>query len=658
VWATIPSTLNNQEGSTVSLNMRAYLTEPGSPDATLSVVGNLPAGWSLVGDNLQFTGTGLGSSPVQMRAVRGAVTVDSNFFTVQSIPSAAADTQPPTVVTGLTATVSLSPLSVTLNFDAASDVKTPALTASLMKDYAVKRDGVALAGSPFASAPGLAVQLSGSTIGAPSPAVSGFSQTGPDYTFTIGGDASNIGGTSDSLYHVAAQMTGNFTIICEVDLSSGPSVNAKAGLMVRASLSADAPFVHVVKFPDSGTRGVGLESRPSSGAAVSASAVTNLTGARLLKLARVGDLFTGSYWSGTAWVSLGSVNVGMTDPVYVSLTGNSSVAASTITPVFRQVNVQNLPALQIVDSTISAGNTYNYTVEPRDQALNTATAAGVTAIVPSTTGATKKPILMLMAIGGTQRYDGDFTTGWAPLFDYVVIGGDYDSAGPTMQGGSRNAVVNAIKANTSADIATKVYQYIITDHVEPTPRSAEMASVVNANNWFLYAAGTAGTIVSNKPSASWKMINPTLSVSAEPSTGLKAEARYWKYAGANFLTAGGAQAAPPALHRALAAHPQPAARRAVAHGDAYQRPAHGDGHGARHRSRRDRSVGAHGSAGAGRRALRRARAALACRVAAPLPAHPAEPRLRCALPRSGGACWARRGGEAPARPQRSHVRAG
>lgn len=543
VWGSVPSTLLNQEGTPVSINLRAYLTEPGSPSATLSIVGNLPAGWSLVGDNLTFGGTGQGLATVQVRAVRGTVTVDSNFFTVESIPSAAADNQAPTATSTLTALISTSPPQVTLQWDAASDVKTPAVTASLMKDYIITRNGVAMGASPLVSPPGISVQLTQNTIGAPNPAVSSYSQSGPDYAFTIGGDTANIGGTSDSLHYVAAKITGNFTIIAEVDLTTGPVATAKAGLMVRASLAADAPFVHLVKFPDSGTNGVALQSRSTVGGAVASVPQTNLTGKRYLRLQRSGSSFTGSYWTGSSWVALSTVTIGMTDPVYVGVAGNSGASGSTISPVFRQVNIQNLAVVTLIDTGVSLGGTYNYTVQARDGANNTAAAVGVTAILPAST-AKKKPILMLMAIGGTQRYDGDFTTAWGPLFDYIVIGGDYDSAGPSMQGGSRDAVVNAIKANTNADIGTKIYQYIITDHIEPTPRSVEMANVVTANNWFLYANGTSGTIVSNQSASGWKMVNPTLAVPADAATGLKAEARFWKYVGERFLTAGGAQAAP------------------------------------------------------------------------------------------------------------------
>lgn len=85
LWENIPDFLGKVDGTPFSVSMRQFLTEPGSPPATLSIIGSV-SNWALVGDNLEYDGSGVSSGMLQMRAVRSGFTADSpNLFTVESI---------------------------------------------------------------------------------------------------------------------------------------------------------------------------------------------------------------------------------------------------------------------------------------------------------------------------------------------------------------------------------------------------------------------------------------------------------------------------------------------------------------------------------------------------------------------------------------------
>lgn len=84
-WATIPGFQNKPDGTAFSINVRtSYLTEAGSPSATLSLVGSV-ANWALAGDNLEYDGSGVSSGTLILRAERSGVTSDSLPFPVSSV---------------------------------------------------------------------------------------------------------------------------------------------------------------------------------------------------------------------------------------------------------------------------------------------------------------------------------------------------------------------------------------------------------------------------------------------------------------------------------------------------------------------------------------------------------------------------------------------
>lgn len=502
VWATIPSSLGNQEGTPVSINVRAYLTEPGSPPATLSIVGSVPSGWLLSGDNLQYSGTGQGSAAIRIRATRLGVTVDSGFFTVESIPSAAADNLPPTVPTGLIASLVAGP-AVALSWDAASDVKAPGVTASGLKDYQVSRNGSPI-GSPVAApSVGLSLQLAAGTIGAPNPSVSASSQTGPDYTLTVGGDAAALAGTADSLAYDSVQITGNFTITASVSLGTASSPAAKAGIMCRASLDPGASFVHMAKLQ--GSAGIAFDVRATEGGSVSrAGTASGFTEPVLMRITRTGSIWTGQYWDGSTWKNVGSASVGMTDPCFTGVAANSGASGASISPMWQQVNIQNIAGSAYTDASVSAGNTYNYSVSARD--VNGNVSAGTTPIavnVPSVPSGKNYPLFAIMAQGTLNARTQASADRLA--MHHLAITAFYVGIGKTSFNGSDGAFIDYVHSKSKC--GTKIGRYTIFDTYSGDGAWTEKTALVNANNWGLYKVGSSGAQPPNYYNASWLIVN-------------------------------------------------------------------------------------------------------------------------------------------------------
>lgn len=164
-WAVIPSYLQKQEGTPFSVNVRTtYLTEAGSPNATITLLsGTLPSGWTLSSAGvLAFSGTGVGSATIRVRATRNAATSDSNFFTVESLAViVSADNQSPTIPTGLVL-VSKTATTITVSNDAPSDVPTATIPADGMKEIRYFKGGVFDAVTALTG--GLTVRLSKADI--------------------------------------------------------------------------------------------------------------------------------------------------------------------------------------------------------------------------------------------------------------------------------------------------------------------------------------------------------------------------------------------------------------------------------------------------------------------------------------------------------------
>jgi len=140
---------------------------------------------------------------------------------------------------------------------------------------------------------------------------------------TLIGSGANIGGTRDTFsYLYQPNLRGSFTIDVNVSAVGATSSGAKAGIMVRQSLTNNSAFAMALV-----TYGQGAQflRRASSGTTATATTTTGVTAPRWLRLKRAGSTFTAYYSDDArAWTQIGAANIAMSDPVNIGLAVTSA----------------------------------------------------------------------------------------------------------------------------------------------------------------------------------------------------------------------------------------------------------------------------------------------------------------------------------------------
>ena len=132
-------------------------------------------------------------------------------------------------------------------------------------------------------------------------------------------------GTQDTCRFVYETNSGNCAIIARVTAVQNTDPEAKAGVMIRSGLNADAPNVFVGITPG---KGVYLSSRLTSSAfGTTVNNVTNPAAPYWVSLVQNGTSFSGYYSAdGNSWTLLGTATVSMTGTEYLE---RPSVRATT-----------------------------------------------------------------------------------------------------------------------------------------------------------------------------------------------------------------------------------------------------------------------------------------------------------------------------------------
>ncbi|PYK69376.1 MAG: hypothetical protein DME45_02440, partial [Verrucomicrobia bacterium] len=152
-------------------------------------------------------------------------------------------------------------------------------------------------------------------------------------TFIERGSGADIGGSADAFHYIYQPLNGNGTIIARIATQKNSDPSAKAGVMIRETLTAGSKYAAVVITPSTS---IISQRRIKTNAAT---ATTTATGTQLvvpywLKLTRTGNSLASFYSSdGVTWTSAGSNNVAMGASVFVGLavTSHSNVFNSTAT---------------------------------------------------------------------------------------------------------------------------------------------------------------------------------------------------------------------------------------------------------------------------------------------------------------------------------------
>jgi regulation of enolase protein 1 (concanavalin A-like superfamily) len=180
-----------------------------------------------------------------------------------------------------------------------------------------------------------------------SPALAG-SVTVAQGKFSVSAAGRDIWDQSDQFHFVYQQVTGDVDVVARVDSLAATDGWAKAGVMIRSSLAANA--AHGVALA-SASNGLAFQYRTANG---SASTHVGKSGGppRWFRLSRAGSVLTAySSTDGSTWSLIGSGTIALGASAYVGLATTSHNVSARTTAVYSQVSVipRTLPSLQSMD---------------------------------------------------------------------------------------------------------------------------------------------------------------------------------------------------------------------------------------------------------------------------------------------------------------------
>lgn len=176
-------------------------------------------------------------------------------------------------------------------------------------------------------------------IGSPTVAGSASESAG---TFTVSGAGTDIAGSRDQFHFVYQPFDGDMEIIARVVSLQNTHPWAKAGVMIRESLSASAAHAFMA---GTGRRGWMFQRRPVMGGTSISTAGESGVPPGWVRLVRNGDTFA-AYEStdGTDWVLVGTDTIPMPRPVYVGLAVTSHDGRRATRATFANIAVAGAAA--------------------------------------------------------------------------------------------------------------------------------------------------------------------------------------------------------------------------------------------------------------------------------------------------------------------------
>lgn len=156
--------------------------------------------------------------------------------------------------------------------------------------------------------------------------------------FTLNGSGDDIWSVADAFHFAYQPLNGDGSIMTRVTSIANTNSWAKAGVMIRESLDANARHAMVAV---TAGNGVAFQRRTTTGGSSVHTAGAVISAPYWVKLTRTGNAFT-AYQSvdGTNWVQIGSATISMATSVYVGLAMTSHNNSVLNTSVLDNVNVQ------------------------------------------------------------------------------------------------------------------------------------------------------------------------------------------------------------------------------------------------------------------------------------------------------------------------------
>jgi phosphatidylserine/phosphatidylglycerophosphate/cardiolipin synthase-like enzyme len=161
--------------------------------------------------------------------------------------------------------------------------------------------------------------------------------TSSTQTFTVKAAGADVWNTVDAFHFVYRQLTGDGTIVARIGSVLGTQAWAKAGVMIRASLSASSAHAFMLV---SRAKGVAFQRRTSTGGISTTTPGALLAAPYWVRSTRAGNMLTGSQSKdGQTWAVVGSATIPLGTTAYVGLGVTSHTTSETATATFDHVTV-------------------------------------------------------------------------------------------------------------------------------------------------------------------------------------------------------------------------------------------------------------------------------------------------------------------------------
>jgi regulation of enolase protein 1 (concanavalin A-like superfamily) len=156
--------------------------------------------------------------------------------------------------------------------------------------------------------------------------------------YTVRGAGADIWGTADAFHFTYREMSGDGRIVARVTGLNDTHRWAKAGVMIRESLTAGSRHAMMVTSP---SMGMAFQRRLSTSGESVHTAGSGSAAPRWVALERSGNvIFAYESTNGVNWTLVGSQTIAMNQNVYVGLAVTSHVQGTLTTATFDDVIVE------------------------------------------------------------------------------------------------------------------------------------------------------------------------------------------------------------------------------------------------------------------------------------------------------------------------------
>ena len=169
-----------------------------------------------------------------------------------------------------------------------------------------------------------------------SPALAGTAQFSLG-TYTVAAAGNDIASTADQFHYVYEPVSGDVEVSIKVNSVTNTNASAKAGVMIRQSLTAGSAHAFAGVTAASGSV---FQRRPTTGAITTQTTGGSGTPPGWVRLRRVADLVT-AYRSvdGVTWTVIGTDSFPMTAPLYVGIAVTSHNVSASTTAVLTNLTI-------------------------------------------------------------------------------------------------------------------------------------------------------------------------------------------------------------------------------------------------------------------------------------------------------------------------------